>query len=495
MRALAGLPELFVSVAGRRLASADSAAIISIRVRTALAQPAQCALCWAAESPLGVDPAVGDALTVELGGHARPLFSGEVTVVEYGYAADTGRQLRVRAYDPLHRLRNRRSSRVHADTDLAGLAAALVVGTGLSVEAPGLALGDVYQCGRSDLDLLVEQSSRAGRYPLVSGRTLVLADLSGAGEPVELVYGTQVHSAELEVSSEPAFRSAEISWWQPVDAGSGGHTANSAQAGAVVRADPDPERVGGGGPLVRVDDLAPAADLAQAELDVRRAGEVTATVVAEGNPDLQAGARMRLTGLRGTLEGTYPITEAVHEISAAGYETTVSTHPPAGPPPRPPDQVTLGVVTDVADPQDAGRVRVELPAYGLPSGWAPVLLPAAGRDKGVVALPDVGDTVLVLLPGRDPAHAVVLGGLYGTLHAPAAGSPDRGHTLLLRTADGQQVSLDGSGHELSLTDGHGSQISLAPDLLRITSATDLVIEAPGRALRVRAKTVDFEEAS
>ena len=58
MRALAGLPELFVTVGGRRLASADSAAIITIRVRTALAQPAQCALCWAAESPLGVDPAL-----------------------------------------------------------------------------------------------------------------------------------------------------------------------------------------------------------------------------------------------------------------------------------------------------------------------------------------------------------------------------------------------------------------------------------------------------
>jgi phage baseplate assembly protein V len=158
--------------------------------------------------------------------------------------------------------------------------------------------------------------------------------------------------------------------------------------------------------------------------------------------------------------------------------------------------VTLGVVSDVADPEDRGRVRVRLPAYpGLTSPWAPVLLPAAGRDKGVVALPADDDTVLVLLPGRDPAHAVVLGGLYGSINPPAADSNDRGHTMLLRTADGQLVSLDAVRHTISLSDGHGSEVKLAPDLLRITAATDLLIEAPGKALRVRARTVDFEEAT
>lgn len=497
MTALAGLPELIVTLAGRRLLAADSAAIITIRVRTALTQPAQCQLAWAADGTLGFEPSVGDSLKVELGRHRTPLFVGEVTVVEYSYAADTGRQLRVRGYDALHRLRKRQSSRLHADTDLAGLAAVLATGTGLGVDAPAaVRLGDIYQCGRSDLDLLLEQSARAGRYPVVRDGTLRLVDLGGDEEPVELTYGAGVHSAEIEVSGEPAFRSAEVSWWEPDGASSGERTASTARSGAAVSADPAPDRVGGGGALVRCDDLGPAEDLAQAELDSRRAAEVTATIVTEGDPQLQAGGRVRLRGVRGSIEGTYPITEATHEISAAGYETTLSSRPPAGPPPRPADQVTLGVVTDVADPQDRGRVRVRLPAYaGLTSPWSPVLLPAAGRDKGVVALPDDNDTVLVLLPGGDPAYAVVLGGLYGGLNPPMAGSPKRGQTMLLRTADGQQVSLDGPNHTITLTDGHGSQVSLSPDLLKITAATDLLIEAPGKALRLRAKTVDFEEAS
>ena len=54
--------------------------------------------------------------------------------------------------------------------------------------------------------------------------------------------------------------------------------------------------------------------------------------------------------------------------------------------------------------------------------------------------------------------------------------------------------IDGPKKTMSLTDGAGSRIELGPNLLRITAATDLLIEAPGRAMRVRAKTVDFEEA-
>lgn len=516
MRQVQGLPELIVTLAGRRLAAADTARIVSIQVHSMLARPTQCLLSWAADDILDANPDTGDQLRIELGGHRDPLFTGEVTVVEYSYRADTGRQVRVRAYDPLHRLRKRQSTRLLDATDLRALADDLAAGTGLAVEAPADPLGPVYQTARSDLDLLVEVAGRHGRYPVVHGGTLRLVPLSGEGEAATVTYGTTLHAAEIEVSAEPAFRSAEATWWDAVSAEAGvGRTATS-QAAAAVRADPGPDRLGGGGAVLRQDELREGAEsepaaVALADLDVRRQGEVTATLVVEGNPALQAGRRVTVRGVRQALEGTYAITEATHEISVVGYETTLSTRPPAPPRPRGRDQVTLGLVTDVDDAEDRGRVRVRLPAYpDLESGWIPVLLPAAGADKGVVALPEVDDRVLVLLPGRDPAHAIVLGGLYGPESPPeprterpansgqtasplSSGAPQRGATTLVRTRDGQQVVLDGTNRVLSLTDGRSS-VELGPELVRITAATDLLIEAPGRALRVRARTVDFEEA-
>lgn len=502
MRQPQGLPELIVSLGGRRVAAADSARIITIRVHSALAQPAQCLLAWAADDTLGVDPGTGDALRIEIGGHREPLFVGEVTVVEYSYRADTGRQLRVRAYDPLHRLRKRQATRLLDSGDLRGVTETLAADTGLRVEAPADPVGPVYQTARSDLDLLVEIAARHGRHPVVHGGALVLVGLDGQGDPVPLTYGTTLHAAEIEVSAEPAFRSAEATWWDAASTESGWAQVDQTPAAAAVTADPEPSRLGGGGPVLRHDDLrdgsiADPRALAAAELDVRRLGEVTAVLVAEGDPALQAGRRVRVQGVRTGVEGVYPITEATHEISVTGYETTLSSRPPAPPRPRARDQVSLGVVTDVDDPEDRARVRVRLPAYAdLPTGWAPVVLPAAGPDKGVVALPEVDDRVLVLLPGRDPAHAIVLGGLYGATVPPTPpGAPARrGESALVRTRDGQQVTLDGTNQTLSLADGHGSSVELGPALLRITAATDLLIEAPGRALRVRARTVDFEEA-
>ena len=92
------------------------------------------------------------------------------------------------------------------------------------------------------------------------------------------------------------------------------------------------------------------------------------------------------------------------------------------------------------------------------------------------------------LSSRDAAHGTRSSGIGGSAAGP------RGARYSLRTLDGQRVHLDGHARTLVLTDGHGSTVELGPDLVRLTAATDLLIEAPGRGLRLRAKTVDFEEA-
>ena len=218
MRQLQGLPELIVTLGRRRLSTADTAAIVSVQVLSSLARPAQCLITWRpalgqrgpGQGSRGVDPAPGDALRVELGGRRTPLFVGEVTVVERSYGADLSQEIRVRAYDALHRLRKRQFTRLHEDVDLAGLARTLCEGTGLQVTGGGVRLGQVYQCARSDLALLVEQSARVGVYPVVDGDALRLTTLAGEGDPVELELGSSLHSAEVELSQEPAYLGARV---------------------------------------------------------------------------------------------------------------------------------------------------------------------------------------------------------------------------------------------------------------------------------------------
>ncbi|WP_051973394.1 phage baseplate assembly protein V [Cryobacterium sp. MLB-32] len=501
-----GLPEIIITLGRDRLTAAEAASVASIEVHAALAQPARCSITWLTlDAGRRVDPAPGDALRVEVVGVRRALFVGEVTVVEHSYGADLAEEIRVRAYDALHRLRKRQFTRVHDEVDLNGLATALCAGTGLSVVGGTGRPARTYQLARSDLGLLVEASRRAGLYPVVDDSALRLVGLEGEGDPVELNLGTTLHSAELEISQEPSFLSASVTGWNPNSAAIVHGESDDNRARAGVRADAAPQSVGGGGALLRQNDAladdAAATDLAQSELDVRAAGEITGVFVAEGDPRIRVGGRVKITGVTAALEGTYTVCDVVHSVEGSGYETTISTRPPAipaaQPSARPADVTTLGLVVDVDDPEQRARVQVDLPAYPqVTTGWAPVLTQGAGTGKGAVILPNTGDSVLVLLVAGDPGDAVVLGGLFGPERVPDADlGGDRGRRFTVATADGQRVVLDGASHSIRVEDGHGSSISLTPDLFTLHSATDLMIEAPGRALTVRAKTVDFEEAT
>jgi phage baseplate assembly protein gpV len=158
---------------------------------------------------------------------------------------------------------------------------------------------------------------------------------------------------------------------------------------------------------------------------------------------------------------------------------------------------TLGEVLDADDPDHLGRVRVALPAYaGAETDWRPVLSTGAGAGKGIMAIPDAGDRVLVLLPAGDPAAAVVLGGLFGDVEPDDTGVVGGAvKRWSLRTAGGQRVVLDDEGGRVVLTNHDGSTIDLAPDRVTVHAAADLTIEAPGATLTLRANRIAMEQAT
>jgi phage baseplate assembly protein gpV len=196
--------------------------------------------------------------------------------------------------------------------------------------------------------------------------------------------------------------------------------------------------------------------------------------------------------------GDYVLTEVVHTVDADGFLTSFDTTPPATVDTDRPTGATLGTVTDVVDPDNLGRVRVSLPTLGdLDAGWLAVVCPGAGQGRGIVALPDVDDTVLVLLPHGEPAAGLVIGSLYGQINPPdEAGIADgRIGRWSLITADGQSIVVDNAGRKLRIANQVGSFVELTPDRMTLHGATDLVIEAPGKAMTVRAATIDFEHAT
>jgi len=196
-----------------------------------------------------------------------------------------------------------------------------------------------------------------------------------------------------------------------------------------------------------------------------------------------------------TLAGRYILSAVTHLIDTQkGFLSEISSAPPA-PRPRARSSVAApGVVTRIDDPEKLGRVRVSLPTYGdVETGWMGVLSAGAGSGKGFIALPDIGDSVLVLFAHEDPGQGIVLGGLYGMLEPPDVGIESgavQRYTLL--TPGGQRIRLDDGQHSIRLENSSGSYYELTPQKVRVHAAADLEIEAPGQRIVIRAKNIDFE---
>ena len=143
-------------------------------------------------------------------------------------------------------------------------------------------------------------------------------------------------------------------------------------------------------------------------------------------------------------------------------------------------------------------IRVSRPALGdLDAGWLAVVCPGAGCGRGTVALPDTGDTVLVVLPRGEAASGLVLGSLLGANEPPDRAGVEDGcvRRWSLITGGGQSVVVDDAARSVRLADSSGSYLELGPDGTTMHAVTDLLLEAPGRAMTIRAASVDFVHAS
>ena len=163
------------------------------------------------------------------------------------------------------------------------------------------------------------------------------------------------------------------------------------------------------------------------------------------------------------------------------------------------------VVTDIADPDGQGRVKVRLPwspdaSSDRYEAWARIATLMAGNDRGTWFIPDVEDEVLVAFEAGHPARPYVVGALWNGQDAPPESMDGAGNnyvktirsrngvvitfddqdgqeSLLLETPGGQTVKLsDGPGVVL-IEDSNGNSAKLESSGVTITAAAKLTVNA------------------
>jgi uncharacterized protein involved in type VI secretion and phage assembly len=144
-----------------------------------------------------------------------------------------------------------------------------------------------------------------------------------------------------------------------------------------------------------------------------------------------------------------------------------------------------GLVTDNVDPEKLGRVRVKFPTLpDMPdSWWARLAMPMAGRERGWMTIPEVGDEVLVSFVHGDHDNAVVLGSLYNGVDTPPYANEDGDNNLrVFQSRSGLRLTFDDtSGEERIELITHNEEIRIIWDakekVLSVYSGKDIIVEA------------------
>ena len=96
---------------------------------------------------------------------------------------------------------------------------------------------------------------------------------------------------------------------------------------------------------------------------------------------------------------------------------------------------TWGIVADNRDPDCLGRLRIQLDMAvpGFVSPWYQSVSIWSGKENGIWAIPDPGTQVLVIFPGGDYSHGLVLGCIYDSRNLPPVPANGCTENLLWQT--------------------------------------------------------------
>ncbi|HEY6569127.1 MAG TPA: VgrG-related protein [Candidatus Limnocylindrales bacterium] len=371
----------------------------------------------------------------------KALIDAEVTSIESEYGSH-GTLAVVRGYDRSHRLAAGRKTATYLNTKYSDIASQVAGAASLTAdvdESEGT-FDHVFQINQSDLDFLYGLARQIGYDCRVDGEKLLFkkpvesssapAEATGtSASATELVWGDNLLDFRARLSAVAQVSKVEVRGWDPKNKQEVIGTAEATATNAELPTTPgDLAGKIGGQTLVVVDhgvNNQQAADqLATARAEQIGSAAFEATAVAAGSPDLKAGVAVSIGGVDPALAGKWVVSGSRHEFGDGMYRTSLEftgrqdrslhgllSHGGAA------DRingVAVAIVSDNDDPEQAGRVRVSLPwlSADAVSDWARIAAPGAGKDSGVVWMPEVGDEVLVAFELGDLSRPIVVGGLW-----------------------------------------------------------------------------------
>ena len=144
-----------------------------------------------------------------------------------------------------------------------------------------------------------------------------------------------------------------------------------------------------------------------------------------------------------------------------------------------------GLVVDVQDPNNLGRLRARVPEVlqDVETGWALPAAPYAGDGVGSWTIPPVGAGVWIEFEAGDVSRPIWSGCWWASDQRPENqdGSKAVPSLKIVRSEQGLLVSLDDQSQTIAVSDSNGAnivKIEVQKGQITVKGATKVVVEAP-----------------
>ncbi|WP_312076427.1 phage baseplate assembly protein V [Chryseobacterium sp.] len=326
---------------------------------------------------------------------------------------------------------------------------------------------------------LARMAEAYGEQFFYDGEVLHFGKLPPSEKPVKLVYGSSVSDVSIVMKAQhvnPSFYGYNSSKNEKLTTGN----SNISHASDIAKRAYDISQKTFTTPSLRV---APIKAASFMDVDASQKGtagsKASDVFVTKGNttvpflyPGCTAEVEMRKTDSNETTYFTkLMITEVNHEVDARGYYTgsfeAIAADSGYIPRPEfetPKAEAQFAKVISNTDPQNQGRVKVQ---FDWQSGsdtteFIRVMTPDAGgsdkvsKNRGFMAIPEVGDQVVVNFAHQHPDRPFVMGGMF---HGGVGGGGGTGNNIKsLSSRSGNKLELDDGAGSVFLTDQGGANM-------------------------------------
>jgi phage protein D len=371
------------------------------------------------------------------------VFKGEVVSME-GEFEEAGVYLNVRAYGKGHRMNRARKNETFLNVTYDSVAQRLAGAAGLQVQKDPDPAGThkfIQQSNETDWELLVRLAGEIGFSVTERDGKLYFTKAEDPlkGSTKRLTWGKNLSSFRPRMTGVQQVDVLTVRGYEPETKRQlvGQSLPGQVKLGSKIGIARDrAAQAAFGRAAFEFGDAAPtsqneANELAKSLLERKANAYLEATGKAEGNPSLKAGDWVQVEGVGTKFGGTYLLSEVVHVYTESkGFTTSfrISGQSTRGivDAVRPVEKtdwagsIVLGVVTNNSDPDGLGRVKVKFPTLGdtLESWWARIASTSAGKDRGLLMMPIVGDEVLVAFEHGDARRPYVLGSVWNGKSKP-----------------------------------------------------------------------------